>query len=119
MKSADTGIQGSKKESSMQMDLLKLSQPPPKTQPLAKPKPTPTPIPNPVAPSQSSIAGTHPQSMPQSSSCTQVVHYFDRNGALRSGRFVQWIEEGEDKGKVLVSDYEGNQIIPDKIRNIE
>ena len=99
-KSPAHGPQDANNDSSIQMDLLHTS--------LS------------AAPSVQSSVYTAPTPTSESSpSCTQVVHYFDRNGALRSGRFVQWVEEGEQKGKVVVSDYEGNQIIPDKIRNIE
>lgn len=52
-------------------------------------------------------------------SSSPIVHYFDDNGALRSGRLVRRIETGEQKGMVIVSDYEGNQFMPDRIRNIE
>ena len=48
-----------------------------------------------------------------------VVHYFDKNGALRSARMVRKLETGKHKGSVVVSDFEGNQFIPDNIRNIE
>lgn len=48
-----------------------------------------------------------------------VVHYFDQNGALRSGRLVRRIERGAQKGLVVVSDYEGNEFVPGRIRNIE
>ena len=53
--------------------------------------------------------------------CTpsSVVHYFDGSGALHSGRLVRRIEKGENKGMVVVSDYEGKQFMPDRIRNIE
>jgi len=48
-----------------------------------------------------------------------IVHYFDSNGALRSARLVRWIKKGKSEGSVVVEDAEGNQFIPDKIRNIE
>ena len=48
-----------------------------------------------------------------------VVHYFDENGALHSRRMVRTIEDGEHAGAVVVSDFDGNQFIPDRIRNIE
>jgi hypothetical protein len=115
MKCAETGIQNANNDSNMQLDLLQPAVTSKQTQPLPKP----VPIQKPEAPPPSPSPETQPQSLPSPPSCTQVVHYFDKNGALRSGRFVQWIEEGEDEGKVLVSDYEGNQIIPDRIRNIE
>ncbi|MBN2416408.1 hypothetical protein JXO52_11230 [bacterium] len=48
-----------------------------------------------------------------------VVHYFDRNGALRSGRFVRMITRGKKKGQLVVRDAHGKQCIPFRIRNIE
>ena len=48
-----------------------------------------------------------------------VVHYFDENGALHSGRMVRKIEDGEQAGAVVVSDFDGNQVITERIRNIE
>ena len=80
------------KDLDLQMDLLETAASQPEAKPAA-----------PVKPSMNS----------------QIVHYFDGNGALRSGWFVKWGEEGEQKGKVVVSDYQGNHIIPEKIRNIE
>ena len=50
---------------------------------------------------------------------TSTVHYFDKNGALRSGYLIQKFEQGDHKGSVLVADTEGNKSITDKIRNIE
>ncbi len=50
---------------------------------------------------------------------SSVVHYFDKNGALRSGYLIKKIEQGENKGSVLVADTEGNEFMTDKIRNIE
>ena len=48
-----------------------------------------------------------------------IVHYFDQNGALRTGRLVKKIDKGKHKGAVVVADYQGHQFIPDRIRNIE
>lgn len=50
---------------------------------------------------------------------TPVVHYFDKNGALRSARMVRKIERGKQQGAVVVRDFQGNQFIPENIRNIE
>ena len=50
---------------------------------------------------------------------TSTVHYFDKNGALRSGYLIEKIAGGEHKGSVLVEDTDGNRFITDKIRNIE
>jgi len=48
-----------------------------------------------------------------------VVHYFDHNGALRSGMLVRRIEKGKSKGQCVVTDWEGHTFIPLRIRNIE
>lgn len=48
-----------------------------------------------------------------------IVHYFDKNGALRSARMVRKINKGKREGAVVVRDLDGNQFIPDHIRNIE
>jgi len=48
-----------------------------------------------------------------------IVHYFDNNGALRSGYLVRRIEKGSKIGCVVVSDQAGNQVIARRIRNIE
>jgi hypothetical protein len=48
-----------------------------------------------------------------------VVHYFDHNGALRSGMLVRKIEKGKSKGLCVVTDWEGHTFIPSRIRNIE
>ena len=50
---------------------------------------------------------------------TLIVHYFDQNGALHSGRLVKKIEKGKQKGTVIVADRQGHQFIPERIRNIE
>lgn len=48
-----------------------------------------------------------------------IVHYFDHNGALRSGMLVRKIEKGKSKGLYVVTDWEGHKFIPSRIRNIE
>ena len=48
-----------------------------------------------------------------------IVHYFDHNGALRSGMLVRKIEKGKSKGLCVVTDWEGHKFIPSRIRNIE
>ena len=50
---------------------------------------------------------------------SKIVHYFDRNGALRSGRWVRRVESGVNQGAVIVSDYSGHEVIAHQIRNIE
>jgi len=48
-----------------------------------------------------------------------VVHYFDRNGALHSGRFVRIISKGKKKGQIVVQAPNGRKFIPYKVRNVE
>jgi len=48
-----------------------------------------------------------------------VVHYFDRDGALHSGRLIRKIKRGKKRGTYVVSDTFGKTHIPYKIRNIE
>lgn len=48
-----------------------------------------------------------------------VVHYFDRDGALHSGRLVRKIKKGKNRGTYIVSDSFGKIHVPYKIRNIE
>ncbi len=53
------------------------------------------------------------------SSAGSIVHYFDKNGSLHSGRLVRRIKKGKKKGAWVVRTAEGREIIPYKIRNIE
>lgn len=48
-----------------------------------------------------------------------IVHFYDKNGALRTGRIVRRITRGKKKGKFVVIDSEGKKFIPDQIRNME
>jgi hypothetical protein len=48
-----------------------------------------------------------------------VVHYFDKDGALRSGRLLRRIKKGKKRGAFVVADAFGKPFIPPKIRNIE
>ncbi len=48
-----------------------------------------------------------------------IVHYFDKNGALRSGRLIRKFEKGTQKGMCEVADYKGHKLVPDRVRNIE
>jgi len=48
-----------------------------------------------------------------------IVHYFDKNGALRTAKLIRKITKGSRKGMCVVSDYEGHQWVPENIRNIE
>jgi hypothetical protein len=48
-----------------------------------------------------------------------IVHYFDRNGALRSGRLIRRIHKGKKKGAFVVVDSDGHQVITLKVRNLE
>ncbi|MBN2102610.1 hypothetical protein JW835_01050 [bacterium] len=48
-----------------------------------------------------------------------LCHFFDKNGALRTGRIVRKYTRGKWKGRFLVEDLNGKHCVPDKIRNIE
>jgi hypothetical protein len=48
-----------------------------------------------------------------------IVHYFDRNGALRSGRLIRRVCKGKKKGAFVVVDSDGHQIITLRVRNLE
>jgi hypothetical protein len=48
-----------------------------------------------------------------------IVHYWDRDEALHSGRIVRKIKRGKKKGQYVVVDSKGKRFIPQKIRNIE
>jgi len=48
-----------------------------------------------------------------------VIHYFDKNGALRSGYLVRWIKKGKKKGLPVVRESNGKYYVPGKIRNVE
>ena len=48
-----------------------------------------------------------------------VIHYFDKNGALRTGTIIRRIKKGKNAGAYLVEDSKGNKLITKKIRNIE
>ena len=48
-----------------------------------------------------------------------IVHYFDRNGALRSGRLIRRIQKGKKKGAFVVMDSEGHKVVTMKVRNFE
>lgn len=48
-----------------------------------------------------------------------VVHYFEKDGSLHSGRLVRKVKKGKKKGAFVVSDTFGKNHIPYKIRNIE
>jgi len=48
-----------------------------------------------------------------------IVHYFDKGGALRSGKLVRRVKKGRKKGQVVVQDNDGRQFVPFKVRNIE
>ena len=50
---------------------------------------------------------------------TAVVHYFDKNGALRTGKFIRRITKGKNKGRIIVENTDGRQIAPRRIRNID
>ena len=48
-----------------------------------------------------------------------IVHYFDKNGAIRPAQYVRKIDKGKQKGLVVVRGWEGRQFVPPKVRNIE
>ena len=48
-----------------------------------------------------------------------VIHYFDKNGALRTGTIIRRIKKGKHAGDYVVEDSKGNKVIPKEIRNIE
>jgi hypothetical protein len=48
-----------------------------------------------------------------------VVHYFDKDGALHSGRLLRKIKRGKKRGAFVVADGFGKALIPAKVRNIE
>ena len=48
-----------------------------------------------------------------------VVHYFDANGALRTGRLLRRIRQGKRKGRLVVLGSNGRTCVPEKIRNID
>ena len=49
----------------------------------------------------------------------QVCHYWDSNGALKSGHVVRMIKKGRRKGALVVEDARGKKTVVDKIRNVE
>jgi len=48
-----------------------------------------------------------------------LCHFFDKNGALRTGRILRKYTRGRQKGRFLIKDVTGKQYVPEKIRNIE
>lgn len=48
-----------------------------------------------------------------------MIHYYDKNGALRTGRILRRVKKGKNKGKYVVIDMDGRTVIPSKIRNIQ
>ena len=48
-----------------------------------------------------------------------IVHYYDRAGALRSGRLVKKVRRGKRRGAFVVADASGRLTVTSKIRNIE
>jgi predicted transposase YbfD/YdcC len=48
-----------------------------------------------------------------------VVHFWDSDEALRTGRLVRKIKKGKKTGTYVVADSSGKKRIPAKIRNIE
>jgi hypothetical protein len=48
-----------------------------------------------------------------------LCHFFDKNGALRTGRVLRRYTKGKMKGRFLIEDVNGKRCVPEKIRNIE
>ena len=48
-----------------------------------------------------------------------IVHYFDRNGALHSGRLVRRVRKGRKQGAFVVIDSKGRRVITQNVRNLE
>jgi hypothetical protein len=48
-----------------------------------------------------------------------VVHFWDKDEALRTGRLVKKIKRGKKKGKFVVQDSTGKRQVDPKIRNVE
>ena len=48
-----------------------------------------------------------------------VCHFYDKNGALRTGRIIRRITKGKNKGRFVVEDNNGRRFMPDRIRNLE
>lgn len=46
------------------------------------------------------------------------VNYYDKAGALRTGKLVRRIKKGKHKGKYIILDMNGKRIMPNKIRDI-
>jgi hypothetical protein len=66
--------------------------------------------------------------MPDSSETDQLtlfanqgarVHYYDKNGALHTGRLIKIIKRGRKAGQMVVQDQRGKKVIPHKVRNVE
>ncbi len=49
----------------------------------------------------------------------RVVHYFDENGALHSGRFLRRITKGKHKGKLIVLGGDGRRVVPKRVRSLD
>lgn len=48
-----------------------------------------------------------------------LVHYYDKNGALHTGRLVKIIKRGRKAGHMVVQDQNGKKVVPHKVRNVE
>jgi hypothetical protein len=48
-----------------------------------------------------------------------VVHFWDKDEALRTGRLVKKIKRGKRKGQFVVVDSTGRRQVGPKIRNLE
>lgn len=48
-----------------------------------------------------------------------LVHYYDKNGALHTGRLCRIIKRGRQAGQMVVRNQQGKKILPHKVRNVE
>ena len=48
-----------------------------------------------------------------------LVHYYDKNGALHTGRLIRIIKRGRKAGQMVVQNQQGKKTIPYKVRNVE
>jgi hypothetical protein len=48
-----------------------------------------------------------------------VVHFWDKDEALHTGRLVKKIKRGKRKGQFIVEDSTGKRKVSPKIRNVE
>ena len=49
----------------------------------------------------------------------KVIHYYDKNDALRSGYLIRFVVKGRRKGQPIVQTSEGQVKVFEKYRNVE